>query len=309
VLSSGGRKQKTLRVRNPGGSELRWTASVPETSWLSIAPSSGAVPAGSFADLTVTLDAGSLAAGDYRASVPFSSNQPDQPAVAPSFLFHVASIPAADAEIVPSTLNLRSSGRWITARVELPAGYDPARVVPSTVRFLGVVPPEGAPTISDFNHNHVPDLEYKFDRAAVVAVLPEGDDVLATVTGEIEDTAWFIATKVIRIVRARAASAETDGEAPRAFALYQNVPNPFNPATEIRFDIPTAGRAGIRIYGVDGRLVRAFALGTLSAGRHRVRWDGRDGAGREVGSGVYFYRLEVSGAMKYDAIRRMLVVK
>jgi hypothetical protein len=69
--------------------------------------------------------------------------------------------------------------------------------------------------------------------------------------------------------------------------LFQNFPNPFNPQTQIAFDLPSAGRAEIRIYDVRGRLVRTLVDKKRPAGHQIFRWDGRDDDGRAVASGTY----------------------
>lgn len=97
------------------------------------------------------------------------------------------------------------------------------------------------------------------------------------------------------------------GDAPvqRRFALEQNMPNPFNPRTEIRFELDAPGPYQIEIYDTAGRRVRAFG-GTGAAGVNSVRWDGLDALGAAVGSGVYHYRLVVDGV---EATRRMVLVR
>ncbi len=78
--------------------------------------------------------------------------------------------------------------------------------------------------------------------------------------------------------------------------LRQNSPNPFNPVTTIRFTVPAgAGRVALDVYNVNGRLVRSLVDSELSPGPHNVVWDGRDGAGRELSSGIYFARLAAGG--------------
>jgi len=72
------------------------------------------------------------------------------------------------------------------------------------------------------------------------------------------------------------------------FALGQNTPNPFNPMTTMRLEIAKAGLATLRVYSVDGRLVRTLIQRPLAAGLYRVKWDGNDDQGEPVGSGVYF---------------------
>jgi hypothetical protein len=83
----------------------------------------------------------------------------------------------------------------------------------------------------------------------------------------------------------------TGGSLPAALALRGNEPNPFNPATTIRFDLPAAGPAELSVYDVSGRLVRTLVKGNLVPGRHEIDWTGVDGEGSGCPSGVYFYRL------------------
>ena len=73
-----------------------------------------------------------------------------------------------------------------------------------------------------------------------------------------------------------------------------NFPNPFNPATTLRFSLAESRHTTMRIYDVRGRLVRTLVDGTLEVGEHDLRWDGRNNAGLRQASGVYFVRL-VSG--------------
>ena len=80
-------------------------------------------------------------------------------------------------------------------------------------------------------------------------------------------------------------------QAPDAFALYQNVPNPFNPTTRIRFDLPQAVQVKLSIYNVKGELVSTIVDKHLSEGRKEVTWSAKDNRGRAVSSGIYFYRL------------------
>jgi len=78
---------------------------------------------------------------------------------------------------------------------------------------------------------------------------------------------------------------------PADFSLLQNYPNPFNPETEIGFILPVACEVKIRIFNVAGQLVREYE-GEYSAGVHFITWDGTNLKGENVGSGIYFYRME-----------------
>ena len=79
---------------------------------------------------------------------------------------------------------------------------------------------------------------------------------------------------------------------PQRFALDQNYPNPFNSGTVIRFAVPTSGEAELAVYNLAGQKVTSLVHGPREAGSYTLRWDGRNGAGHELASGVYFYRLQ-----------------
>ena len=91
-----------------------------------------------------------------------------------------------------------------------------------------------------------------------------------------------------------------------AIELHQNHPNPFNPSTEIPFSLERGSHAALRIYDAAGRHVVTLLDGMVDAGPNSVGWDGRDGKGKAVHSGVYFYRLESPGAQQ---TRKMLLLK
>jgi hypothetical protein len=93
---------------------------------------------------------------------------------------------------------------------------------------------------------------------------------------------------------------------PESFALHQNYPNPFNAETRIRFNLPTSGRAGLRIYNVTGAVVRTLVDVDLPAGEHLAAWNGCDGNGRPLSSGVYFCRL-VAGDR--SDVRKMILMR
>ena len=73
--------------------------------------------------------------------------------------------------------------------------------------------------------------------------------------------------------------------------LAQNVPNPFNPRTVLRFEITQDGPVSLKVYDAVGRVVRVLVDEDLQAGPHEVVWDGRDMGGRAAASGIYFARL------------------
>jgi hypothetical protein len=88
----------------------------------------------------------------------------------------------------------------------------------------------------------------------------------------------------------------TDGWVAGDLKLHANVPNPFNPNTVIRYELPRSAGVTLSIYDVSGRVLRVLVDSERQgAGEHTVQWDGRDDGDQLVASGVYFYRLDVDG--------------
>ena len=81
------------------------------------------------------------------------------------------------------------------------------------------------------------------------------------------------------------------------FRLFQSYPNPFREATTIAYEVEQPGPVTLIVYDLLGRRVRTLVDGMQPAGRHYVRWDGRNAGGQPVASGAYFYRIEVGGAV------------
>ncbi len=98
---------------------------------------------------------------------------------------------------------------------------------------------------------------------------------------------------------------------PYRFALMANYPNPFNPETWIPFELSRDADVTVRIYGLDGKVVRKLDLGYQPMGEYRAResaayWDGRNDIGERVASGLYVYEL---AAGDQRAVRRMVISK
>lgn len=117
----------------------------------------------------------------------------------------------------------------------------------------------------------------------------------STVTGPV----WIFTT-------GNGASNVPDGRLPAVSALHNAVPNPFNPQTNLSFDVARAGRVSLKIYGVDGRLVATVIDGSLEAGRHTRVWQGVDQQGRALASGAYLMRLEAADGVHS---RRLMLLR
>jgi hypothetical protein len=85
----------------------------------------------------------------------------------------------------------------------------------------------------------------------------------------------------------------------------ENTPNPFRSATDITFHLPTPGRVMVRIHDVAGRLVHEMDMGVQPSGSHSISWDGKDGRGRDVASGVYWLTLDCDRSVISSKVIRL----
>ncbi|MBN2170258.1 MAG: T9SS type A sorting domain-containing protein [Candidatus Krumholzibacteriota bacterium] len=99
---------------------------------------------------------------------------------------------------------------------------------------------------------------------------------------------------------------DADTPEPPRNLLLQNFPNPFNPETAIRFSVAEESDVSIRIFDVRGREIRTLVDKRMPPGAHSVYWTGEDNAGRTVGSGVYFCKLQIDD---YASVKKMLMLK
>ncbi|MFQ6611104.1 MAG: FlgD immunoglobulin-like domain containing protein [Fidelibacterota bacterium] len=77
---------------------------------------------------------------------------------------------------------------------------------------------------------------------------------------------------------------------PDEYALHAAFPNPFNPATSIRFDLPERSRVSMIIYDVLGREIKTLIHNTIEPGFNEIKWGGKDNNGNPVPTGMYIYR-------------------
>jgi hypothetical protein len=112
--------------------------------------------------------------------------------------------------------------------------------------------------------------------------------------------------KAIKITPSGVVGIDKKKFLPLKFTLSQNYPNPFNPLTRISYELPGRLPVSLKIYDINGRLVRIIVNEQQSAGEKIAQWDGKDQLGRIVTSGIYFYKLE-AGPFKH--IKRMVLLK
>jgi hypothetical protein len=77
-----------------------------------------------------------------------------------------------------------------------------------------------------------------------------------------------------------------------SYTLLENYPNPFNPTTTIRYNMPAPGMVTLKVFDINGRLINTLVNGQNPQGMHRIIWDGTDMNGNKLSSGIYFYQIE-----------------
>jgi hypothetical protein len=164
----------------------------------------GTEPPPTWATLAVTMDATDLEPGTYYGQIVVTSNDPETPTVTIPVVFHVGVIEVAYSDIDPNTIRMNGRGKWVSSCIQFPTGYNVCDVDVSTVTFNGEVPADEDETeFDDCNDDHHADVQVRFPRKAVEAILEAGEAVEVLVTGELRDLTWFVARDVIRVIRPR----------------------------------------------------------------------------------------------------------
>jgi len=122
-------------------------------------------------------------------------------------------------------------------------------------------------------------------------------------SGAVDYTPWTDASHTE--VYTECPNSVPEGAPEKAFVTH-NFPNPFNPTTAIQYAIRQPGQVVLSIYDLRGRRVRTLVSEEQSAGTYTVVWQGRDDQGRQLGSGVYFYRIDAPGVSER---RKMVMLK
>ena len=95
---------------------------------------------------------------------------------------------------------------------------------------------------------------------------------------------------------------DREGTEPSTFSLSPNYPNPFNSSTRIEYNLPNSGDVLLKIFNIQGQLVRTLVNRTQEPGSHSAIWNGHSDAGSLVGSGVYIYQLECGDQIKQQKL-------
>jgi len=180
--------------------------------------------------------------------------------------------------------------------------HPPTDIDPATIRLSTTYPGAGtassiAPdtktaSIGDIDNDGVPEMDVSFTRTQLQSLL--GNVPNGTVVTLVMNARTTAGTGGIPIQGSISVKIKSGGgHAVSSFAS----PNPFNPETAVNFTLKNAGPVTVRIYSLEGRLVKTLVNEVAAAGSHEVRWNGTDNTGRAVPSGMYFVKTE-AGADK-----------
>ena len=93
---------------------------------------------------------------------------------------------------------------------------------------------------------------------------------------------------------------------PKTFALHDNYPNPFNPNTTIRFDLPSEADVSILVFNVLGQKIKTIEKSQMNPGYHSIIWNATNAQGSQVSAGMYFYQLRTNDFVK---TKKMILLK
>ncbi|MDZ7370750.1 MAG: T9SS type A sorting domain-containing protein [candidate division KSB1 bacterium] len=120
---------------------------------------------------------------------------------------------------------------------------------------------------------------------------------------------WIATASGVSHFTGASAVSQPKRQRPAAFGLVKNYPNPFNPETTIEYTLPSSGRVELAIYSADGRFITGLVSMRQTAGTHRVTWNGRNGSGAAIPSGVYYARLSFDGEPAFVDVLKLVLVK
>ena len=102
------------------------------------------------------------------------------------------------------------------------------------------------------------------------------------------------------------ASNDVINQLPHAFNVYNNYPNPFNPVTTLRYDLPEDALVNITIYDIMGRIVRTLINSQQNAGFKSIQWNATNDAGSPLSAGLYLYKIQADYLVQ---TRKMVLLK
>jgi hypothetical protein len=168
-------------------------------------------------------------------------------------------------------------------------------------------------TIKNQNGMTVSEGSVNASQMYMISGLEQGQLYLISATNDLYDTIEevFTSNAMMSVKNFQFSSnpltADEDiDQVPARFVLAQNFPNPFNPVTTIRYELPDQNLVNISVYDMRGNLIKNLLKSTQSPGLKTVRWDATDSHGTMVSAGVYFYKIK---AGSFIQTKKMILLK
>ncbi len=284
-------------ITNTGTGTLDWNASE-ATAWLTLSSTSGTAPSG----FTDSVDIAGLAPGSYFADVTVTAAGASNSPQVLKVILHINS--PVDIKLTPDSLSFyaRRGGanppsKDVTITNAMSSGVEFNWDAIETSPWLSMTATTGtSPSTVSFS-------------ADITDLTPGTYNTLVEIkqvslkAGVIDD----IDTIYVKLLVDQPTGVDDDHSAvPKSYSLKQNYPNPFNPETMIEYNLAASGHVTMTVFNVIGQKVVDVVNGYESAGNKQAVWNGRDENGREVQSGVYFYRLTTEN---FSMTRKMMLLK
>jgi hypothetical protein len=234
-------------------------------------------------------------AGNYVATLTVTDNGSPALSASDNASVQILATIAANINLKSSSVKLGASAKFGIETNTIPVD----QIEPTSIRMRTTYPNAGTASevasaaktgnqIGDVDHDKIPDLITNFSVQAII-------DLLGNVPNNTTVTLILSARTLGGVPVSGQINVVVKGgpAAVRSFAS----PNPFNPETAIMFTVRNSGPVSVRIYSLEGRLVKTLKDDYTQAGTHEVRWNGTDNGGRHVPSGMYFVKTE-AGADK-----------
>jgi len=131
------------------------------------------------------------------------------------------------------------------------------------------------------------------------------DDRVRDIFADSGNGIWVATNRGLCRITDETTGVDEDTAVPATFDILSVHPNPFNPSTTIRMNLPERGFTSLTVYSITGQKVRNLVAAPLAAGEHRFVWDGRDDSGSHVSSGMYI--AAVRNGARYDGEKMTLL--
>jgi Zn-dependent metalloprotease len=279
---------KVYALSPPGSVTLDQSPSVVTFPWLSMVPGHLVAMPDDPAELDLHVESAGLPDGDYTAKLLIATNDPEQLSAAIAVTLTITGgVPVVLAEFTADHGPAGTTLRWVTSSETDHAGFHvwrrevfPARSEEVQVTDRVLTSREGVYEFTDAGTAGGRDYEYRLADISRGGTVTFHGPFRVSVPGAV---------------------------LPAALWLAPASPNPARGRVSIGYGVPRTGEVDLRIFSIDGRLVRTLESGTRrDAGYYAAEWDGRDDGGRTMASGVYFYRIESGGR---DEARKLLWVR